>query len=69
MSEKDVRISYIAARNNAKLSRESAAKQLNISVFTLANYETGKTIPDWDKHYAMAELYNLPPEMLCPPQK
>ena len=69
MSEKDVRISYMAARTNAGLSRESVAKQLNISVFTLANYETGKTIPDWDKHYAMAELYNLPPEMLCPPQK
>lgn len=69
MSEKDVRISYMAARNNANLSREDVAERLNISIYTLANYETGKTIPDWDKHYAMAKLYNLPPEMLCPPKK
>ena len=57
------------ARINSKLSREEVSKILRISIYTLANYETGKTIPDWDKHNALAKLYKLPPEMLCPPSK
>lgn len=72
MSEKDirdVRISYAAARVNKRLTQPEAAKALNISLSTLLNYETGKTIPDWDMHNRMADFYGLPSGMLCPPKK
>ena len=69
MSERDVRISYIAARVNAGLSQEEAAKKLNISVYTLANYESGKTVPTWNTHIKMADCYQIPIEMLCPPKR
>ncbi len=69
MSEKDVRISYMAARTNAGLSRESAAKQLNISVFTLANYETGKTISVVDITFRVVNCTTLPSHNACPNQE
>lgn len=68
MSERDVRINYIAARINAGLSQEEAAKKLGISVYTLANYENGKTVPTWSTHIKMSECYQIPSEMLCPPK-
>ncbi|MEE8806866.1 MAG: helix-turn-helix transcriptional regulator [Lactimicrobium sp.] len=69
MSEKDVRIGYAAARINAGYEQSEAAKLLGISMYTLSNYERGRTIPNWDMHNKMAELYRIPKEMLCPPKK
>ena len=39
-------ITLKAARVNAGLSQEEAAKKIDISVSTLINYESGKTYPD-----------------------
>lgn len=69
MHERDVRISYAAARINASLKQEEAAKKLGVSLSTLQHYESGKTSPNWEMHTRMAELYGLPKEMLCPPGK
>ena len=69
MSEKDVRITYAAARVNKNMTQQEASKALNISLSTLINYETGKTIPNWENHNKMAKLYDLPVEMVCPPKK
>lgn len=69
MSEGDVRINYAAARVNADLSQEEAARMLKISVYTLSNYESGKTVPTWNTHLRMAKCYGIPSEMLCPPKK
>ena len=69
MDIRDIRISYAAARVNKHWTQAEAAKLIGISLNTLLNYETGKTIPDWDTHNKMAELYELPPGMLCPPKK
>ncbi|WP_159649135.1 helix-turn-helix domain-containing protein [Erysipelothrix aquatica] len=69
MNQEDFRISYAAARVNAGLTQKEASIQLKISEFTLINYETGKTIPRWDKHDLMAELYKIPKNMLRPPSK
>ena len=66
MSEKDIRISYEAARVNSKLSQVEAAKELNVSLKTIQNYEAGRTSPNWDMHNKMAALYGIPCEMLSP---
>lgn len=65
----DVRISYAAARVNKGITQEEAAKSLKINVFTLINYENGKTVPTWDRHNKMADFYGIPKEMLCSPKK
>lgn len=65
---KDVRITYAAARVNAGFKQIDASKELGISEKTLIAYEKGKIIPQWDRHNKMAELYDIPPEMLCSPK-
>lgn len=69
VDNRDIRISYAAARVNKGLTQAEAAHQLGISQYTLLNYENGKTVPDWDMHNKMASFYKIPPGMLCPPKK
>ena len=64
---KDIRISYAGARKNAGFTQKEASKKLNIAEKTLISYENGRTIPRWDNHCKMAELYGIPKECLCPP--
>lgn len=69
MEAKDVRINYAAARINAALSLDDVSNALKISEKTLRNYESGKTVPTWETHTRLSELYKIPVEMLCPPTK
>ena len=46
-----------AARVNAGYTQTEAAKELNISKGTLANYEKYKTIPDIEMSKKIATLY------------
>lgn len=48
---------YQAARKAAGLTQEQAAERLNVSVRSLADYETDKTIPKDDIVCAMIEVY------------
>lgn len=48
-----------AARVNARLTQAEAAKKLEISRNTLANYEAYKTIPDVEMGKKIAALYGL----------
>ncbi len=57
---KHPKISLSAARVNAGLSQREAAKKLRITVKTLQNYETGKTIPNWDTVRKIEAIYNFP---------
>ncbi len=50
-------ITLKAARVNADMSQQEAAKQLGISKSTLANYEKYKTIPDIEMSKKIAALY------------
>ena len=54
------KISLKAARINAELSQSDAARLLNISRSTLMNYESGKTVPDWDIVQRIGEVYHFP---------
>nr|DAF77627.1 MAG TPA: helix-turn-helix protein [Caudoviricetes sp.] len=49
-----------AARVNAGFTQKEAAKMLDISEFTLANYENGKTYPDIRMLKKIEKLYNVP---------
>ena len=51
-------ITLKAARVNADMSQQEAAKRLGISKSTLGNYEKYKTIPDIEMSKRIAALYN-----------
>lgn len=52
-------ISKKAARINANLTQVEAAAKLEISKQTLANYESGVSMPSIDMAKRMAELYGM----------
>ena len=56
----EIKISLAAARVNAGLSQEEAAKILRISKKTLQNHEAGKTVPVWETVERYSRLYGIP---------
>lgn len=54
-----IQISMEAARVNAKLTQEEAAKKIEVSRATIMNWESGKTLPTIPKLQKMAEVYGL----------
>ena len=48
-----------AARVNANLTQEEAAKEAGISKGTLASYEAYKTKPDIETAKKLASIYNM----------
>lgn len=58
------KISLKAARVNKGLTQEAAAKMLGISVFTLINYESGKSYPDVPIIKQIEKVYGVPYHML-----
>lgn len=57
-------ISLTAARVNANLKQETAAKKIGITAKTLRNYEQGKTAIPGHILRKAAKLYGLPEEMI-----
>ena len=57
-------ITLRAARINAGLDQREAAEKLGINVSTLRNYETGKTVPNWNTVDKIRELYRVPLDFL-----
>ena len=58
------KITLKAARVNADLSQKQAAAALGVNVATLQNYETGKTVPDWDMVMRIGEVYGFPTDFI-----
>lgn len=58
------KISLRAARVNAGLSQQEAAKKLSINKATLHSYETGKTVPSWDMVKLIEEVYQYPTDQI-----
>lgn len=56
----DIKISYAAARVNARLSQTEAAIRLKITRNTLQNWEAGKTQPKASQLHDMSEVYGIP---------
>lgn len=53
------KISLKAARVNAGYLQREAAKLFNISPATLQNYESGKTVPNWDMVKKIENVYKF----------
>ena len=62
MQEQVLKISLAAARVNAKMSQDEAAKALKVSKTTLVNWEYGTAEPRITKAREIAELYKIPLE-------
>lgn len=60
MSDFPPKITLAAVRINANMTQKEAAKQLNISISTLRNYEEYRTTPDRNMAKRMEELYKFP---------
>lgn len=58
------KITLAAARVNAGLSQEEAAKELNVSKDTLSNYERGKSVPNWETVRKIETVYNFPSDFI-----
>ena len=62
--QKFPKITLAAARVNAGLSQQEAAKALGVSVATLQNYESGKTVPQWGTVQKIETVYNFPADFI-----
>lgn len=58
------KITLKAARVNANLSQKAAADAIGVNVATLQNYETGKTVPDWDIVKRIENVYKFPADFI-----
>ena len=58
-TQKFPKISLAAARVNAGLNQQEAAKALGVSVATLQNYESGKTVPQWGTVQKIERVYKF----------
>lgn len=54
------KVTLKAARINKGLTQDEAAKSIGISVFTLANYEAGKSFPDIPVLKRIEDVYGVP---------
>lgn len=53
------KITLKAARVNAGLSQEEAAKKIGVAASTLRNWEAGKTFPNQPKIEKLCEVYSI----------
>lgn len=52
-----MKVTLRAARINADMTQEDAAKLMNVSVRTIANWEKGTTQPRFDQVAKLCQLY------------
>lgn len=55
-----VQISLAAARVNAEMKQEEAAKIMGVDRSTIRRWEKGDKIPDYDETKKLAQIYGLP---------
>ena len=53
------------ARDNAQITQQVVAEQLNVTAQTVRNWEAGKHEPTYDTMLSLASLYALHPEQLA----
>lgn len=58
------KITLKAARVNANLSQQEAARLIGVAASTLRNWEAGKTFPNQPKIEKMCEVYGIPFDVL-----
>ena len=58
------KISLAAARVNANMTQDQAAKELHVDKRTLQNYEAGRTVPNWYVVRRIEEVYAFPADYI-----
>lgn len=58
------KITLKAARVNANLSQQEAARRIGVAASTLRNWEAGKTFPNQPKIEKICEVYGIPFDIL-----
>lgn len=58
------KVTWAAARKNAGITQESAARKLGIAPQTLSSYENYLTFPDAPMVMEMCELYQRGPNLI-----
>lgn len=66
---KKMQISLAAARVNAGMTQEDAAKALNVGKQTIVSWEKGTSEPKMSQSRALSELYKMPLDYIFLPQK
>lgn len=57
---KTLKISLAAARVNANMTQEQAAKSMHVSKSTIVSWEKGVTCPDISQAMRLSDLYAIP---------
>ena len=52
------------ARNLAELTQSEASEKIGVSIYTLLNWEKGKTCPKVSMLDKIAEVYGIPKDMI-----
>ena len=61
---KDFKISLKAARINARLTQVEAAERIGVTKETIINWEKSKSEPKLKQVKRLADIYNIPVELL-----
>lgn len=64
-----MKVSLKAARINAGLTQEQAAKMVDIDVSTLAKWEKGRTYPTIDRFTVLCDTYGVAMDDIFLPSK
>ena len=59
-----IQISLAAARKNANMTQDAAAKALGVTQQTLLNWEMGRSEPTVSQGRAISKLYKMPLDMI-----
>ena len=62
-------VSLAAARENANMTQEDAAKAMHVSKTTIVNWEKGKIIPGIPELTMLCEIYKVPSDYIFLPIK
>lgn len=60
-------ISLAAARVNANMTQEEAAKAMNVSKSTIVNWEKGRNSPKYSQMVRLCEIYQMPMDYIFLP--
>lgn len=60
-------ISLAAARVNAELTQEQAAKKMNVTKQTILNWEKGRIVPGVPEVEMLSKIYNIPQDFIFLP--
>ena len=64
-----LQISLAAARVNARMTQEDAAKRLKVGKRTIINWEKGRSVPSFADINMLSQIYNIPVDNIFLPKK